>query len=178
MVLSFYRRPVLERRNIMLFSSWLRNSKGSAPPARRRTAKSARSFRPRLEAFEDRCLPSGLPYPTAATVSQLVADINYADTTGGAHTINLQPGTTLALTTGGLLVGGGAKAVDLTILGNGDTIDGLGFSYSFYGGLFSVDAGASLTLDHVKLQDGGAVYAGGAIFNSGTVTISNSILSY
>src|SRR5262245_49001765 len=69
---------------------------------------------------------SGLPYPTAATVSQLVADINFADTTGGAFTINLQPSTTFALTTGVLPVVGGAKAVDLTILGNGDTIDGSG----------------------------------------------------
>jgi hypothetical protein len=47
----------------MLFSSWLRNGKRSAPAARRRTQASPRqraSFRPRLEAFEDRCLPSTL----------------------------------------------------------------------------------------------------------------------
>ena len=39
----------------------------------------------------------GLPYPTAATVSQLVADINYADSVGGAITINLAPKTTFNL---------------------------------------------------------------------------------
>ncbi len=33
MAFSLYRRPALERRNIMLFSSWLRNSKRSAPAA-------------------------------------------------------------------------------------------------------------------------------------------------
>ena len=47
----------------MLFSSWLRNGKRSAPAARRRTQASPRqraSFRPRLEAVEDRCLPSTL----------------------------------------------------------------------------------------------------------------------
>ena len=47
----------------MLFSSWLRNGKPAAPTARRRTQLSPRqraSFRPRLEALEDRCLPSTL----------------------------------------------------------------------------------------------------------------------
>jgi uncharacterized protein (TIGR03118 family) len=46
----------------MLFSSWLRNSKRSAPAARRRTPTSPRQracFRPRPEALEDRCLLSG-----------------------------------------------------------------------------------------------------------------------
>ena len=33
MTFSLYRRPALERRSIMLFSSWLRNSKRSAPAA-------------------------------------------------------------------------------------------------------------------------------------------------
>src|SRR5262245_30869670 len=37
MPVSLYRRPALERRNIMLFNSWLRNRKRSAPAARRRT---------------------------------------------------------------------------------------------------------------------------------------------
>src|SRR6516164_7216317 len=101
MVFSLYRRPALERRSIMLFSSWLRNWNRPASAARRRTPPSARhevNFRPRLQAFEDRCLPSGLPYPTAATVSQLIADINYADNSGGAFTINLKPSTTFDLT--------------------------------------------------------------------------------
>ena len=46
----------------MLFSSWLRNSKRSAPAARRCTQTSSRQrarFRPRMEAIEDRCLLSG-----------------------------------------------------------------------------------------------------------------------
>jgi uncharacterized protein (TIGR03118 family) len=45
----------------MLFSSWLRNGRGSAPAARRRTQTSPRQparFRPRLEALEDRLTPS------------------------------------------------------------------------------------------------------------------------
>ena len=56
----------------MLFSSWLRNWKRSAPAARRRTQTSPRqraSFRPRLEAIEDRCLMS-----TAVVQTNLVSD--------------------------------------------------------------------------------------------------------
>ena len=90
MACSLYRRPAFERRNEMLFSCWLQNWKRSRAPRRWRTSASARQevrLRPRLQAFEDRCLPSGVPYPTAATVSQLVADINYADKTGGTFTI-------------------------------------------------------------------------------------------
>jgi hypothetical protein len=36
MAFSLYRRPVLERRSILLFSSWLQKGKRSAPAARRR----------------------------------------------------------------------------------------------------------------------------------------------
>ena len=46
----------------MLFSSWLGNSKGSGPAARRRTRTSHRqraSFRPRVQALEDRSSLSG-----------------------------------------------------------------------------------------------------------------------
>src|SRR5215471_6041893 len=120
-------KPACKRRNLMLFSSWLRIGKRSARAAQISTPRRA-GFRPRFESLEDRSMMSGLPFPTAATTSQLAADISYADNTGGVFTINLQPGTTFALsaTTGALPVVGGAKAVDLTILGNGDIIDGSG----------------------------------------------------
>jgi len=164
----------------MLFSSWLRN----------RSRPAATGFRPRLEAFEDRCLPSTLPYPTAATVSQIIADINYADQNGGTFTMNLKPGVTFDLTSvnnttdgaNGLPVIGGAKAVDLTILGNGDTIERIVAIYSGRSGkkkadipdfrLFDVAAGASLTLDHVTLKDG--MGTGGAVYSHGSVIVSYS----
>ncbi len=184
----------------MLFSSWLQNWIRSAPTVRRRTPASARpkvNFRPRLQAFECRCLPSGLPYPTTATVSQLIADINYADKTGGAFTINLKPKTTFDLkkadntTNGanGLPVVGGTKAVDLTITGNGDTIERVGgFKTNKQGAsnafrLLDVAPGASLTLQAVTLQGGwaygsGVAADGGAIYNQGTLTVgSGSTLS-
>ena len=73
----------------------------------------------------------GLPYATASTVSQLIADINYANSAGGAITIRLAPGATFDLKSAdnttdggnGLPVIGGTKAVDLTIIGNGATIE-------------------------------------------------------
>jgi predicted outer membrane repeat protein len=133
-----------------------------------------------------------LPYPTAATISQLIADINSADKTGGAFTINLKPSTTFDLknadnsTNGanGLPVIGSTKAVDLTINGNGDTIERVGgFKTTKQGAsnafrLFNVAPGASLTLQAVTLQ-GGSAYGsgvaadGGAIYNQGTLTVSN-----
>jgi hypothetical protein len=108
---------------------------------------------------------AGLPYTNASTVSQLNADINYANTAGGTFTINLQPNTTF---TNGQQVIGGAKTVNLTIIGNGDTIDGNHVSR-----LFGVASGSSLTLNQLTLQNG-YIYAddGGAIYNEGTLTIS------
>jgi hypothetical protein len=72
----------------------------------------------------------GLPYPTASTVSQLIADINYANNTGGAITINLAAGTSFLLKSAdnttdggnGFPVIGATKPVALTLIGNGDII--------------------------------------------------------
>jgi hypothetical protein len=133
---------------------------------------------------------TGMPYPTAAAVDQLVADINYADTTGGSFTVNLASGATFDLTKatnnadGGtaLPVIGGAKAVNLTILGNGATIERVSptskSSNNFH--LFDVAAGASLTLNNVMLQEKGINYisvAAIAIYNHGTLMVSNCTAS-
>src|SRR5262249_45194004 len=56
---SLYRRPVVERRSIMWFSSWLRNQTSNRAPKGRAQHRPPR-FRPRLEALEDRSLPSTL----------------------------------------------------------------------------------------------------------------------
>jgi hypothetical protein len=111
----------------------------------------------------------GVFYPTVTNVTQLIADINYANTVGGTFTINLQPNTTF---TGGFGIGG-TKSVNLSILGNGDTINGGNLSR-----LFIVASGSSLTLNQMTLQNG-YVYAdyGGAIYNSGKLTISHCTLS-
>ena len=123
-------------------------------------------------------------YATVSTVSQLIADINYANSVGGAITINLAPGATFDLTSAdnttdggnGLPVIGGTKAVALTIIGNGDTIERIAvISRRYYTiqnpfRLFEVASGASLTLDHVTLQGD---WGGGGIFNQGTLNVIN-----
>ena len=117
----------------------------------------------------------GLPYPTAANVTQLVADFSYADANGGTFTINLQPGTTFVLTDG-IAINGGTNAVAVTLIANGDTIERYLPGYDIR--LFQVAQGASLTLDQATLTNGLANGAnGGAIYNQGTLTVNNSIIS-
>jgi hypothetical protein len=135
-------------------------------------------------------------YPTVTNVTQLVADINYANTNGGTFTINLQPNTTFDLVTGYGNDGFGAdllpiigtpKAVNLTILGNGDTIQRDPTDPTTYNErLLEVTEGSSLTLDQMTLQYGYAnidnyanipdAFNGGAICNFGTLVISNCTL--
>ena len=119
----------------MLSASWLswfpsgfpRNPAGRTwrqrPPTKRRPGR-----RLGLEALEGRTLPSSY---SAASVSALIADINAANTAGGANTINLTAPTTSPYvltavnnttdgTTGLPVI---AANDNLTILGNGDTIE-------------------------------------------------------
>ena len=94
-------------------------------------------------------------------VTQLIGDINYANTNGGSFTINLQPNTTFDLLTvydadgfGGdmLPVIGGANAVNLTILGNGDTLQR--DTNAPQRRLIEVAWASSLTLDQMTLTNG------------------------
>jgi hypothetical protein len=127
----------------------------------------------------------GLPYPTASTVSQLIADINYANRAGGAVTINLAPGAIFDLKSAdnttdggnGLPVIGGTTALNLIIRGNGATINRIARISRYYTvenpfRLVKVSSGASLTLDQITLK-GGWSGSGGGILNEGTLNISN-----
>ena len=102
-----------------------------APAARRGMKTSSRGragARPLLEGLEGRRLLSTY---TSVSVRDLIADLNAVNTAGGTHTLILAPGTTFSLTkannttdgANGLPVIGGTKAVNLTIVGNGDTIE-------------------------------------------------------
>ncbi len=176
----------------MRFSFWLRNWKHLAPTVRRRAQTSSRqrgSFRPRLEALEDRTLPSTY---YAATTSDLVADINAANKAGGANTITLTAPTTSPYvltkadnTTNGanglpVISGGGKKTADnLTIIGNGDTIERSAVSGTPAFRLFDVAKDATLNLQDVTLQNGlafgsGTAADGGAIYNQGTLTLTGA----
>ena len=133
-------------------------------------------------------------YPTVTNVTQLIADINYANTSGGTFTINLQPNTNFDLITYNgsdafgadlLPIIGSLNAVNLTILGNGDTLQR--DTNALQRRLIEVAQGSSLTLVQMTLQNGfayafgpssySAAFNGGAICNFGTLVISNCTLS-
>src|ERR1019366_3268824 len=143
------------------------------------TAIAALCMAPRVRAG------GGSFYATVTNVTQLIGDINYADTNGGTFTINLQPNTNFDLITYNgagadgadlLPIIGAPNAVNLTIHGNGDAIQRDATTYQIR--LFEVAKGSSLTLDHMTLQNGYSfAHNGGAIYNSGTLVISNCTLS-
>jgi hypothetical protein len=137
---------------------------------------------------------SGSFYATVTNVTQLIADIVYANTVGGTITINLAPGATFDLTSAnnttdggnGLPIIGGTKTVALTIIGNGDTIERIALiSHNTVRNpfrLIEVAPGASLVLDRVTLKNGyasgsGAAGDAGAIYNQGTLTVNGSTVS-
>jgi hypothetical protein len=154
-----------------------RNTKAPASPRR--------GMRPGLDQLEDRMLPSSY---TAATVSELIADINAANKAGGTNTITLTAPTTSPYIlnnadnktdgpTGLPVISGGNKADNLTIVGNGDTIERSTASGTPDFRLFDVASGASLTLEKLTLQNGledgsGSSAQGGAIYNQGSLTLS------
>ena len=145
----------------MSFFSWLRTWKRSDPGQRRGARGSPRqraSFRPQLEALEDRTL---LSVYTAATVSDLIADINAANKAGGANTITLTAPTTspYVLTAvdnstngaNGLPSISSKQGDNLTIISNGDTIERSTAVGTPAFRLFDVASGSSLTLNNVTL---------------------------
>ncbi|OWK39106.1 beta strand repeat-containing protein [Fimbriiglobus ruber] len=114
----------------------------------------------------------------ASTLTDLYVDIVIANLNSGPYTITLAPGTTFDLTvpdnstdsTNGLPVITG----DLTIVGNGDTIERTTGSAAFR--LFDVAGGGSLTLDSLTLSGGlaqgaGPAAIGGAISSAGALTL-------
>ena len=124
----------------------------------------------------------------AASVADLIADINAANLAGGSNTIELVAGKTFTLTAVDNTTNGanGLPVIvagdNLTIVGNGDTIqrstdpDTPAFRF------FDVAAGAALTLKNLTLANGivigdtGMTAYGGAILNEagGTLTVIHS----
>jgi len=160
-----------------------------------------------LEQLENRLVPASY---SAASVSDLIADITAANTAGGSNSITLAAATTAPYvlnavnnTTGTRYVIG-ALGVDLygstglpviaandnlTIVGNGDTIERSAATGTPIFRLLRVAGGGSLTLENLTLQGGmmdgtgsGRGYPaganlngaadGGAIYNQGTLVLN------
>jgi hypothetical protein len=134
-----------------------------------------------VEPLEDRTVPASF---TATDVSGLIAAIDAANRTPEADVIDLVAGKTYPLTQVNNNVGHGttglptvAAGEDLTILGNGATIERSTARKTPAFRLFDVAVGASLTLQDLTLQHGWAwgrfgSAQGGAIYNQGTLTLS------
>src|SRR5437762_1549634 len=158
----------------------------STPIRRRPIRRSLSARRLWLEPLEDRTQPSSF---SAATAADLIADINAANQQGGSNTITLvAPSTSLFVLTAVDDTNDGATGLpliaaqnNLTIIGNGDTIERSTAAGTPAFRLLDVASGAALTLENLTLQ-GGLAYgagasasaSGGAIYSQGSLTLDGA----
>jgi hypothetical protein len=131
------------------------------------------------ERLEERALLANF---TSLDAADLIADIDAANQTAEADTIELVAGATYTLTEVNNTTNGAtglpsiAAGEDLTIVGNGSTIERSTAAGTPAFRLFEVAAGAALTLKDLTLQGGSAtevgVSRGGGILNQGTLTLN------
>jgi hypothetical protein len=133
-----------------------------------------------VEQLEDRMLPSTF---YAATVSDLIADIRAANTSGGLNSIVLTAPTTspYVLTAADNSTDGPtglpviAAGNNLTLVGNGDTIVRSTAAGTPDFRLLDVASVGSLTVQNLTVQNGvevGAYARGGGVFNQGSLILS------
>jgi hypothetical protein len=184
----------------MLFSRWLRNPICPALAPRRRTPTSPRQwagFRPRLEALEDRCLPSTLTVTNTNDHGRgsLRAEIAAAQNGDTIVFSSKLDGKTITLTTGELdltknLTIQGPGAGQLTISGNSANwySDYSAIRNTYASRVFEVAQNATVTLSGLTISNGDGLagytlgkhpsdYEGGGILDHGTLTVSGCPIS-
>jgi hypothetical protein len=133
----------------------------------------------------------------ASTASDLIADINAANSAGGANTIVLTEAGAIPYllsavnntadgATGTPVISGGTKKVaadNLTLIGYGDLIERSTTAGTPAFRLFDVASGASLTLENMTVQNGlaygeNAAAQGGAVRNLGTLTLNHVAVEF
>jgi hypothetical protein len=152
-----------------MWPSWLRSGKrqGSAP---KRPA-----FRPRLEALEDRCVPSALTVTNNLDSGKgsLRYQIAQAEKSNGKDTIVFAPsldGQTITLTSGELYITNA-----LTIQGPG--ANKLTISGNHSSRVFDVALNVKVALSGLTISNGNAVHDGGGIYNLGFLSVSGCVVS-
>jgi hypothetical protein len=160
----------------MSFTRWLSNHLGLSPRpvSRRETPATRPTFRPTLEAMEDRCVLSTLTVTTnldsgAGSLRADIAAAHPGDTIDFAPSLN---GQTIMLTSGELFIKNrltisGPGASQLTVSGN------------YTSRVFEVAQTAKqVILSGMKIINGVASNSGGGgILNHGTLTVSGCTLS-
>jgi predicted outer membrane repeat protein len=125
--------------------------------------------------------PTNTPLVVTCDVNQLINDINTANGSGGADTINLAADCTYTLTDGPFSANGdnGLPSItsEITIHGNGATIERSSGGDTPDFRILHVASGASLTLSNLTIANGdaGSNYGGG-IYSEGALNISHSTL--
>jgi hypothetical protein len=172
MAFSFYRRPVLERRTIMFFSSWLRNLRSNRGSKIRASRRPAPRFRPRLEALDDRIVPSQVNLTVSSLADSgtgtLRAAILAAD--AGSHSDKFTIGFTVT----------GTIDLQSPLPDLNNTIDILGpgassltveraARVSFSSAIITVDANQAASISGLTIANGNA----GGIISGGTLTVTN-----
>jgi hypothetical protein len=146
----------------------------------RRSPRRRESFRPSLEAFEDRLVPSTLTVTCASdngSSGTLRCEVNQANkdaAKGKSDTIVFSrklAGDTIVLTQGDLELKAGKNGATVTI--NGAKISAV--SGNDRSTLFLIDTGAHVTLENLQIEYGSAAYGGG-VENNGNLVLNNCTL--
>jgi hypothetical protein len=161
-----------------------------------RAVKPVSSFRPRLEALEDRCVPAidmvtnlsgsaatpgSLPYgvanANAGDTVQFAANLN-GDTITLGNTLDISKSLTIDGADNGITVNGGGNRVFLIEAGNTVAINGLTITGGapVFGGGGGIRNNGLLSLSSSTVT-GNSATIGGGIYNGGTMTMSGDTVN-